>query len=384
MSLNFFNYLNILEEISVFLCLGTAFIITYLSVPSIVWVSNNKGLTAIPNSRTSHNDLVPNLGGVGVFAGLILAMVLFTGNDAVVELKYIIAGLLVLFFIGVKDDVQNLDYRKKIIAQLLAIGLVVILGDIRITNFHGFLGIYEISYNISVLFTFFIFLVTINSYNLIDGIDGLASGIAMLTSLVFGIWFMISGFKSYALMCFSLIGALLAFFRFNVFSKKYKLFLGDTGSLIIGFMIAIFIIRFLEYELIAEAGYTLRSSPAIAFGILIIPMFDTLRVFTLRTRAGKSPFIADRNHIHHRLLDIGLTHLQTTIILLFINILFIAMVFFLQDIGNILLVILTLFLAIFLNFIAGLILQKKQKEFNINYKQWRDRMYLRAIDMELS
>ena len=111
------------------------------------------------------------------------------------------------------------------------------------------------------------------------------------------------------------------------------MFLGDTGSLIIGFLIAIFVIRFLEYELVADKGYPLQSSPAIAFGILIIPLFDTLRVFTLRLFAGKSPFKADRNHIHHRLLDAGFTHFQVTNILLFANILFIVMVLFLQNIG---------------------------------------------------
>lgn len=377
------NIFNIPAGLSAILCFCTAFIITYLSVPSIVWISKNKGLNATPNGRTSHSNSIPNLGGVGVFAGFILSSVLFTGNDAIVELKYIIAGLLLLFFIGVKDDVHLLDYRKKLIGEILAIGLVVILGDIRITNFYGFLGFHEISYIVSIFFSGFVFLVIINSFNLIDGVDGLASGVAMLVSFVFGIWFLFSGFTSYAAMSFSLIGALLAFFRFNVFGKKYKLFLGDTGSLIIGFLIAIFVIRFLEYELIAEKGYPLQSSPAIAFGILIIPLFDTLRVFTLRLFARKSPFKADRNHIHHRLLDSGFTHFQVTNILLFVNILFIVMVLLLQNIGNILLITITLSLAIFLNFILGLLLRKKMNEFNAKYLELRNCMYLKARGLDL-
>ena len=384
MTSNFLHIVNIPTILSLFLSFGISFIITYLSVPSIVWISNSKGLHDKPNERTSHNNSIPNLGGIGVFAGLIIASVLFTGQDAIMELKFIMAGLLLLFFIGVKDDVQDLNYRKKFIGQILAICLVVVFGDIRITNFHGLFGIHSIPYILSILFSVFIFLTLINSFNLIDGVDGLASGVAMLVSLIFGTWFFVSGFESYAAMSFSLIGALMAFFRFNVFSKKYKLFLGDTGSMIIGFMISIFAIRFLEYELIAGNSYYFISSPAIVLGILIIPIFDTIRVFFLRLFSGSSPFKADRNHIHHRLLDLGCSHLQTTSILIFVNVVFIVMVLLLQKFGNIVLLTIILSFAIFLNLMLGLLLQKRKKEFTDKYKQLREFMYLKASGVELS
>jgi len=341
----------------------TAFYITYTVIPSIVKVSYLKGLFDTPNHRTSHFRNIPTLGGVGVFIGWILTVSIFSGAGIDHELKYIIGSLLILFFIGIKDDVLVVDPRKKLISQILASAIVAILGNIRISNFHNILGIGEIPYFASILFTIFVAVVIINGFNLIDGIDGLASGVGIIASLFFGIWFVMSHYISYSILSFAFTGSLLGFFIFNVFGKENKIFLGDTGSLIIGLIITVFTIRFLEYNLHANEDLFIHSAPTVAIGVLIVPLFDTIRVFTIRILQKKSPFKADRQHIHHQLLDLGNTHLKSTIIILFSNVLIIVLCLWLQNLNPLLLLTIVLFLSSILSYLP-IILVNRQIEAN--------------------
>jgi UDP-N-acetylmuramyl pentapeptide phosphotransferase/UDP-N-acetylglucosamine-1-phosphate transferase len=238
----------------------------------------------------------------------------------------------------------------------------VVLGDIRIDNFYGALGLEFIPYIPSVIFTIFVIIVIINGINLIDGIDGLASAVCLLISVTVGIWFLYAGFILYAIISFSLIGSLIAFFYFNVFSKNYKIFLGDSGSLIIGLTVAVMIIRFIGYQSIVPDHLAIGSAPAIAFGILIVPFFDTIRVFLLRISQGRSPFSADRQHIHHMLLDFGNSHLQTTILLVSINLLIILLSLSLQRINAIYLIFLQLGISTMMTFMAVFLLNRKRKK----------------------
>ena len=338
-----------------------AFGITFSAIPSIVGVAKLKGLDRKPNTRSSHKDSVPLLGGVAVFAGLILSTVVIAGVGFVHELKYIIAGLIILFFIGVKDDILVIDPKKKIIAQILASLIVIILGDIRINNFHGFEGITNVSYIVSVLFTIFVFVVVINGFNLIDGIDGLASGVGIITSITFGIWFWLAGHIPYVIFSFSLAGSLAAFFYFNVFSKTHKIFLGDTGSLIIGMAMSVIVVRFLQFEVKAYGLAVAPATTAVAIGIIIVPLYDTFRVFTLRILSGHSPFKADRLHVHHRLLDLGFTHLQATAIILSSNLVIIVMVLLMRNIGNMLLFLITFSLATALSYIPVFLIERRNQ-----------------------
>jgi UDP-N-acetylmuramyl pentapeptide phosphotransferase/UDP-N-acetylglucosamine-1-phosphate transferase len=338
-----------------------AFFITYIVIPSIVKVSNLKGLFDEPNHRTSHSINVPTLGGVGIFIGWILTITIFSGSGINHELKYIIGSLLILFFIGIKDDVLIIDPKKKLFAQILAAGIIAVLGDIRITDFHNFLGISHISYITSILFTISLVVVIINGFNLIDGIDGLASGVGIVVSLFYSIWFVFSGYSTYSIMSFALTGSLLAFFRFNLFGKENKIFLGDTGSLIIGLIIAVFTIRFLEYELSVKGNTYIESAPAMAFGILIVPLFDTLRMIFIRLSQGRSPFHADRQHIHHRLLELGNSHFHAMLIILTVNIGFIAFCLLLQSIGTIWLFFLLILIASLLSYIPVVLVKKRLK-----------------------
>lgn len=343
-------------------CIAIAFSITYIAIPSIVSVAQVKKLYDIPNARASHTQVTPLLGGIAIFAGLIISTTLFSIMGFGGELKYIIAGLIILFFVGIKDDILNIDPYKKLIAQVLVALLIAILGNVRITHLHGFLGIEEINYLFSILFTVFFYIVLTNGFNLIDGIDGLASGVGIITSTTFGTWFAITGHLSYAVMSFALVGALIAFFYFNVFNKRYKIFLGDTGSLILGFSIAVFAIRFMEYGLKTTGIARIESAHAVAFGILIIPLFDTFRVFMIRILQKKSPFTADKQHIHHRLLDLGFTHLKATLLLIAINLFFIGLSLILNQIGDLNLIGIQLFLASFLSYIMMILVRFKHQD----------------------
>jgi UDP-GlcNAc:undecaprenyl-phosphate GlcNAc-1-phosphate transferase len=332
-----------------------------LSIPTIVRVSKFKRLFDIPNERASHNGEIPVLGGFSVFAGFTLASILCTLPDRSGNIMYLLGGIIILFFVGLKDDVLVVDPKKKFAAQVIASAIIVILGDVRITNFHLVFGIENISWLSSVLFTMFLFLLLINGFNLIDGVDGLASGIGILISLASGIWFIVAKQYYYSILGFALAGTLTAYLRFNVFSVKNKIFMGDTGSMITGFIITVLIVKFLEYEIYAPSAVSFRSAPAVAFALLIVPMFDTLRVIILRISNGRSPFKPDRNHIHHSLLKLGFSHLKATILIILINILLVIFVTLFQKLGNIPLILIMLFLALILTLLPEKILKGKMR-----------------------
>jgi UDP-N-acetylmuramyl pentapeptide phosphotransferase/UDP-N-acetylglucosamine-1-phosphate transferase len=336
-----------------------SFMVTFFAIPPIVRIANLKSLTALPNGRTSHTNPTPNLGGVAIFAGVIVSSVVFTGITTAHELKYIIAAMLIMFFVGLKDDLHPLVAYKKFLGQSIAVLFILVPGDFHLASLHGLLGIGELSYPFSLLITYIFFLALINSFNLIDGIDGLASGIGFLTSLFFGIVFLLDNHLAYAVMSFILASSLLAFFYFNVFSKQNKIFLGDTGAMLIGLILSIFAVRFLNYESDTLFLSQSQSSPAILLCVLIVPIFDTARVFILRILRGKSPFEADRTHIHHRLLELSGSHLKVTGIILSVNVLFIALALILRNINTELLILMTLLLAIILSYIP--IYLKKRK-----------------------
>lgn len=351
---------SIPEWILLTLGLIVAFAITSATIPSIVVISRLKNLCNTPNNRTSHNGIIPNLGGIGIFIGLILSTVIFAGSLFIFELKYIISGLIIIFFVGVKDDILIIDPTKKLAGQIFAAFLVVIFADIRITSLFGIFHILQLPYLFSVILTIFVFIVIMNGFNLIDGIDGLASGIGILTSSVFGMWFWMTGDTAYAIFSFSFVGSLIAFFRFNVFGRKNKIFMGDTGSMVAGFAVGIMACRFLQLVPSSEGDLAINSAPGVVFGLLVIPLFDSLRVFVLRISQGISPFKADRQHIHHRLLELGFTHLKSTLFLISANIFFILISYILRNIGTILLLSIILSLGSLLSYFLVVFANKKR------------------------
>jgi UDP-N-acetylmuramyl pentapeptide phosphotransferase/UDP-N-acetylglucosamine-1-phosphate transferase len=343
----------------------TAFIITLVSIPTIVKIAKFKNLYDYPNERKSHKDEIPNLGGLAIIAGFIVSLVIFSLNQESDEIKFILGGMAVLFFIGLKDDILVIDPKKKFIGQIIASFIVVLLGNIRISCFFSAPGTGSISFILSVLVTIFLFIILINGFNLIDGVDGLASSTGVLSSIAFGIWFILTNHITYAVMCFALTGSLIAFFRFNVFGKENKIFMGDTGSLAIGLIIAVFTVKFIELQKDAPLKYQFESALAVAFGLLIIPIFDTTRVFFLRLFNGISPFKADRNHMHHSLLMLGNSHIRATVILLTCNLILYLLAVSLQWTGNVILIVLIILIATLLSVIPRLLLRHRKKKISI-------------------
>ncbi|HKK82072.1 MAG TPA: MraY family glycosyltransferase [Prolixibacteraceae bacterium] len=313
-----------------------AFTFAAFSIPQIVRVSKAKKLFDEPNSRKSSTAITPTLGGTAIFIGLTLGVTLGGDGFPFFDLKYIFASLLITFFAGLKDDLVGISPRSKLGALVISLAVVILFANLRLSSVYGCFGIDKIGYLPSILLSFFVGIVIINSFNLIDGIDGLASSIAVQISTVFGIWFVIIGLPEYALISFSLAGACLAFFIFNVFGHRNKIFMGDTGSLLIGTLIFVLAAKFNEFNAGYTGEYVLKSVPAVLIGFMVYPLFDVLRVFLLRIFvAKKSPFKPDKNHIHHRLLTLGMSHLQATGVIFVNNILFMAGSLILQKYLNV-------------------------------------------------
>jgi len=308
--------------------LGTAiaFIITFAAIPIIIQVSNAKKLFDHPDERKIHISPIPSLGGLGIFAGFILACLFTISLYNAPDFQYFYAATLVIFFLGLKDDILVLSPMKKFIGQMLAAFLIVYKGGLVIHSMHGFLGVNELPEAISLSFTYLTLIVIINSFNLIDGVDGLAGSLGLMTSLVFGIYFKSVGEVEYATLAFCLGGSIMAFLIYN--HSPAKIFMGDTGSLLIGIVNAILVIHFINIAGSAGSQFPVAASPAMGFAILIVPLFDTLRVFALRIFSRRSPFSPDRNHIHHLMMDNGMTHSMITYSCVAVNIIFIAIAYY--------------------------------------------------------
>ena len=317
---------------NILLSAALAFLITYFAIPAIIRVAKDKKLFDEPDERKVHKAVIPTLGGLGIFAGFIIATLMGVPVHLANELQYFLAAAMVIFFMGVKDDILILSASKKFMGQLIAAGIIIKFGGIQITNLHGFLGVNEIPHFASYILTAFTIIVVTNSFNLIDGVDGLAGSLGLLTSSVFGVYFLFAGEVMYSVMALSLAGSLIAFLIYN-FSPA-KIFMGDTGSLLIGLLNSIFAIKFMSVAASPESAVPLLSAPAIAFAILIVPLFDTLRVFSLRIFNRRSPFSPDRNHIHHFLLDIGFSQRMITLICVSANVVFIGLAYVLRSQGT--------------------------------------------------
>ncbi|WP_299531906.1 MraY family glycosyltransferase [Ulvibacterium sp.] len=310
-------------------------LISFRLYPIIIYVVNRKGLMDDPDERSSHTNKVPTLGGMGLFIVFSLTIMLLgvlanLSRPELLELVSLLAATLLLLIMGVKDDLVLMSPKKKLVGQLLASSIMLFLSDVRIEHFQGLLGVGELPYWASVGFTFFVFILVINAVNLIDGIDGLAGSIAILSSTTFGIFFLLNEQYLLSLVSFALIGSVIGFLYYNL-SNTQKLFMGDSGSLLIGFLLAYQGIAFLGVNENALAPFAVPNAPILLLAILSYPLLDTLRVFSMRAWQGRSPFSADRNHIHHRLLDLGNAHEQATLIVCVCNLSIIGLVFLIGD-----------------------------------------------------
>lgn len=322
---------------------SVAFIITFLAIPVILQVAEQKKLYDLPDERKVHTRLVASLGGVGIFGGFLLASLLSIQGYLNPEFQYFFAAALVIFFLGLKDDLIILSATKKFIGQIIAASILIHLGGIRLDSMHGILGFNELPPAFSLALSYLTIIVIINSFNLIDGVDGLASSLGILTMVFFGSYFFAIDFQAYALLAFAMAGSLIAFLIFNHFPAR--IFMGDSGSLMIGLVNAILVIKFISVADAPFVSIQIPAAVAIGFAVLIVPLLDTLRVFSIRILNGRSPFTPDRNHVHHLLLDSGMGHARVTACCVLVNIAFIGLAWLGKGLGPNYLLLIMLVLA---------------------------------------
>jgi UDP-GlcNAc:undecaprenyl-phosphate/decaprenyl-phosphate GlcNAc-1-phosphate transferase len=313
-----------------------AFLVTFYAIPVIMKVAELKKLYDVPDERKIHKQPIPSLGGFGIFVGFAIALLLMLDFTQLAAMQYYFAAFLIIFFLGIKDDIVILSAQKKFIGQLLVAAILMFKAKLLITNMHGFLGVEAIKPTLQYFLTLFTIIVVINAFNLIDGIDGLAGTLGLIASAIFGVFFIMNKDYAYAAISFGLAASILSFLIYNF--HPAKIFMGDTGSMLIGVVNTILVIRFIE-SAPSATNYKLVATPALGFAILLLPLLDTLRVFAIRISHGRSPFSPDRNHLHHILLDRGLNHRSITLILAAANIGFVVLAFLAQPLGTTYLII---------------------------------------------
>ncbi len=329
--------------LDILLTASVSFIITFLAVPVVLEVAEKKKLYDLPNERKIHTRLVASLGGVGIFGGFILASLLSIQGHLNPEFQSFFAASLVIFFLGLKDDLIILSASKKFIGQIIAASILIHLGGVRLDSMYGLLGFEKLPEGFALALSYLTIILVINSFNLIDGVDGLAASLGILTMLVFGSYFFAISHQAYALLAFAMAGSLGAFMIFN--HHPAKIFMGDSGSLMIGLINAILVIKFINVANDPVVAIPISSAVTIGISILIVPLLDTLRVFSIRILNGVSPFTPDRNHVHHLLLDRGLDHAAVTLTCVSVNIGFILLAWFGRSIGPNYLLLIMLILA---------------------------------------
>jgi UDP-N-acetylmuramyl pentapeptide phosphotransferase/UDP-N-acetylglucosamine-1-phosphate transferase len=309
---------------SIIFCLISSFVITYFLTPEIIHVAHANEYHDEPDERKIHSHKVPRFGGIAIYLGFILSMLVWSFiQDQFVNIQYFAAAITGVFIVGLRDDFMPLSPTVKVTIETIAAFLIMYLGDIRLTSLHGFLGVYEINEYWGYAVTLLTVIVVTNAFNLIDGIDGLAGTISIIIFCFYGGWFFMNHNYTTAIICFSMIGALIGFLIYNY---RTHIFMGDSGSLILGFTAATLTISFINQNAIMKTTNVLHflSPVSLVSCILVYPLFDTLRVFVIRILEKRSPFSPDRNHLHHLLIDAKLSHIQATLIVSLVNVFFIS------------------------------------------------------------
>ena len=312
-----------------------AFAMTTYMVPRILLLSMRKRLIDKPDERKIHTVTSSRLGGVSFYPSILVAVSVTVSLYGIVDrhimtgtvsVQFLIASAacLIMYLVGLFDDIVGVRYRKKFVFQVLA-SLIVVSSGLWINDFHGFLGINEVAWWVGAPLTVLLLVYVMNAINLIDGIDGLCSGLSIVAMVVFTTCFILLGDVPQALMAIATVGTLLAFFRYNVRGfahRSLKIFMGDAGSLALGMMLGICAIKLVQHR---DLRLGESSSLLLAYSVLIIPCFDVLRVMLHRFKIKKNMFLPDRSHIHHKLLAVGLNPRQSLLLILAMSLAFIGM-----------------------------------------------------------
>lgn len=334
------------SKISIFFCLVLSFVFSLFILPKIIKISRRKQLYDLPNSRKSHQDKIPRLGGLAFFPSIVLSMSLVVAyrylidfplsdllaGKILLEFLFLSAGCMFLYMTGVQDDLIGIRYRKKFIVQFLVASLLPVSG-FYLNNLYGLFGLYILPDYVAIPFTILLIVFITNALNLVDGIDGLAAGGSTFSFLVIGVMFFQKDLWLYSMLAFSAAGCLLPFLYFNIWAgKARKIFMGDTGSLTLGYLLSFLIIKFPQYN--AETAPDVRDL-VIPFTLFFFPMFDACRVMVVRLIHHNPIFLADRNHMHHKCLAAGMTHLQATVLVLAFSIILLIINDYLVDMCNV-------------------------------------------------
>ena len=307
------EFINHNLEVSLLIAAVLGFVVNQFFSKKALIIAKRKELFAEVNHRSSHSTPIPAFGGISLFVVFVCAALTMLGIGSSHSIGFVVLSSFILFMSGLKDDLMGTSARTKLLVQIGTAVLVLLNSELTVTHLSGFFGIGEVSPVAGFLVSLGFIVFLVNAYNLIDGIDGLAGIIAIIAFSVFGVYYYVNANSFLVVIIASMNGALASFLTWNFASSKRKMFMGDTGSLVIGFILAI-------NALIIIAGQPVNPEPffvpqnAVIFilSILVIPVLDTLRIIVIRLSNGHKPWVADRNHMHHLLLDKGLSHKQAT------------------------------------------------------------------------
>ena len=308
--------------------MGVAFLVTTLVYPHVLSFAINHHIVDNPNARKLQRVPVPVMGGTTVFIGLLVAVIVGYAFAPNLEVIKIMALLMVMYLLGVWDDVKDVSAAFRFAAEMFVVWMMMLLLGVEVNDFHGLWGLYEIEDVVSIPLSLIAGVGIMNAINLIDGVDGYCSTYGVMACIGFAsIFYYAGGMDRFALV-FVAIGALIPFFFHNVFGKTSKMFLGDGGSLMLGTLLTIFTFSVMSKDSpcaqYADDGVSLV---ALALAILAVPVFDTLKVMIFRVINGRSPFHPDKTHLHHLFIELNYSHLATSAIIVTVNALIIVACF---------------------------------------------------------
>ncbi|GAB3903662.1 MraY family glycosyltransferase [Mucilaginibacter boryungensis] len=344
------------------LILLLSLLISWQAIPSILHVARTRHLyDDLGHFRKQHDHGIPRLGGIAIFVSFVITLLLFCVTGKQLSVNYLLTACVILFAMGLKDDLSGVNPSTKFFVQFVVSAILVIPGDIRLTSMYGVLGVHAMPYSISVIFSILTVMLIVNAFNLIDGIDGLAATTGIIANSAFATLFIYTHQYELASVCLALVGALIGFLRYNL--TPAKIFMGDTGSLLIGLVTVVMAIKFIESGKIIDGAVPhVYAIPALSIAILIGPIFDTFRIISIRILNKRSPFRADRNHIHHRILRLGFNHMQTTALLAAVNIISIALAIMFSGFGSTVMIIVIAVSSLLFNWTITFCIRCKERE----------------------
>lgn len=288
--------------------------------PRLVRIALDKNIVDNPNARKLQRRPTPVLGGIAVFFGSVIGLGCASITCDCSELFIVVVAMMIMLYTGTMDDILDLSPALRFLIEIGTVLLLIFVGGYTLNDFHGLWGLNQIPQGVAIPLTVFAAVGIINAINLIDGVDGLSSGYCILTSLLFGVMFWYVGDRTMCMLAVVAAGSLIPFFFHNVFGKSSKMFIGDGGTLVMGIVMSVFVIRILRHGSMSEV-YDAVNIGLVPFtlAVLSVPVFDTLRVMTTRILKRKSPFHPDKTHLHHMFIRLGCSHAATTLAILILN-----------------------------------------------------------------